>query len=272
MLDSVAAILANDLSRLCLHREEDYELLVQVYHRHIAEDHVVGHRGEYYALLLEELRKRERWHRQCEKGIVTRMVAWNQGIIENQMTLAQTYAELGSCQSLWCECIQHAYQLSRNDLESSPFARQESSRMLYDGGSSSVVSIVHEQLFQGGESEAFVVPGVKERLDALYPPSPSRRPYRVRKDNEALEGMDDAVVEPALNFENVGSRTRNRLFKRRREFQIFFIIWLHAMRQGSVTEGEMAILSRLPAIAVTGLLKMERRRLEDMLAKVNDFI
>ncbi|CCW69399.1 unnamed protein product [Phytomonas sp. Hart1] len=271
MLDPVATILANDLSRLCVHRQEDYDLLVHIYRRRIAEELLPERSDVYYALLSEELCKRERWHRQCEDAVVDKVTSWNKGVIENQKALEQAYAELGSFQSLWCECIQNTYQLCRSDLESSPFAQLESSRMLYNSSKNSIASIVHEKLFQRDKPDDFPSPSIKERLNALYPTSPKCYPSHSDSSDETSNKTDNSMLEVERRLSEIGTRTRDRLFRRRREFLCFFVIWLHTVRQKCTIE-EMPILKHLPAIAVEELLRDERRRLEDMLARVKSFL
>lgn len=228
MLESEEAELAEGLSRLCVLRTEDYQLLKSI--RKVQREKPDK---AYLAIVLTEFRKREQWRSDREVELLSQLGAWEYSFYsEKRFIEGMSWREMGAFKPVYVEGIQATYHLEPKDLVDTPFATLETSKFLYACDKKSPLYAlgykeVLEMFFIHAKDDSppsAVHAGVL--VDTLYP---LQRNLECVELDGLEEGLPEnaevtAVKDDIINF-NVKPTTRATLRASRKVWQVLFLLW-----------------------------------------------
>lgn len=228
MLESEEAELAEGLSRLCVLRTEDYQLLKSI--RKVQREKPDK---AYLAIVLTEFRKREQWRSDREIELLSQLGAWEYSFYsEKRFIEGMSWREMGAFKPVYVEGIQATYHLEPRDLVDTPFATLETSKFLYACDKKSPLHAlgykeVLEMFFIHAKEDATSSSAVHASVlvDTLYP-------LQRNLDHIELDGVEGMLPEDAevaikddiINF-NVKPTTRATLRASRKVWQVLFLLW-----------------------------------------------
>eukprot|EP00796_Vickermania_ingenoplastis_P005263 gene5263-3771_t len=236
MLGREDAELAESLSRLCVLRTEDYQLL-----KSIRKTQRQKPDPDYLGLLLGEFRKREKWRSDREVELLSQLGAWEYGYYtETRYTEGMAWREMGQFQPVYLECIKATYHLEARDLQESPFATMDSSTFLYSCEKDSSLhslgyNVVLEMFADANKEEnSSVHAGVL--VDTLYPLQRDVTRMPDVLDDSQLASVHSHPVESTVSQAkedivntHVKPGVRASLRASLRVWQVLFLLWKHLL-------------------------------------------
>lgn len=285
MLDSEAADIADALSRVCVFRTEDYQLLHQIHTSVQSTSHEAdSQQRKYLSLLVGELQRRENWRQQRERELLSRLSTWQKDSFD-QLTRVRECAELSALQDVYAACIRHTYNFQLADLEQNPFARLPSSGVLFavsatttttttGSAISAEMRTIHSRLIHTTAAPSTVTKDsphahhgtADDLVDELFP-LPKTPVSEKTSENEGQLSKEDGgeAVAAAASF-RLKAETRQGLRASRRAWQMLLLFWVHLLRQTSLKAVREEV-RELPATAASELLSSQRDALEKLLRR-----
>lgn len=277
MLCQEEAELAEGLSRLCVLRTEDYQLL-----KSIRKTQKQKPDPEYLSLLLGEFRKREQWRGEREVELLTQLGTWEYNYhSETRFTDGLSWRQMGQFQPVYMECVRATYHLEPKDLTDTPFATMDTSAYLYSCEPTSELATLGYLDALGlytknGREETAVhaavlvdtlyplhrdLKSVPEMLDDDLPLSAVRKALLEDSTSQVKEDLVNAHVKP-----NIRASLRASL----KVWQVLFLLWKHLLMRCPVDNLSWAddIYHSLSRTAVN-FLNTQRCRFTSLLEAVD---
>lgn len=289
MLSGEELELIEGLSRLCVLRTEDYQLL-----KSIRKTQETKPDKEYFSYLLAEFRRREQWRSDREVDLLSQLGGWEYNFYtEKRFEEAKKWKSLGPFRLVMLHCIKAVYRLEPSDIQDSPFVTQKWSRFLYhcdsrsplfEVGYGEVLRLFNEMNL---EEKNMVSPGML--LNTLYPLQRDLKSglkgaieswreitavrgellgKNVNPSPDLMEAGFEALKDDIINV-GVKPATRAVLRVSRKVWLVLFLLWKQLLVCCDVDRMRRIDLSRTLSTTAGNFLNTQRCRFVSFLESTN---
>lgn len=274
MLHAEECDLVEGLSRLCVMRTEDYQLL-----KSIRKTQRIKPDKEYLRFILADFRKREQWRCDREVTLLSQLGGWEHTYYtETRWSDKQMWESLGAFDQVYLGCIRTTYNLQDQDLVDTPFTNLESSKGLYYGSGSSPSLRGFEEvydMFRSKERDSKTPPGgqVAALVDILYPLQREGSSALDALDGrefpaaQSLQENDPSTMKEDLVNKHIRPAIRAALRASLKVWQVLFLLWKHLLIRCPTEEMSMVEIdwSRTLSTTAGAFLSSQKCRFVSML-------